>query len=33
MVAAYYRLLTEGLGIRHLRLVLGNSACMAGFGA
>ena len=25
MVAAQYRLLTEGLGIRHLRLVLGNS--------
>ena len=25
MVAAQYRLVTEGLGIRHLRLVLGNS--------
>lgn len=25
MVAAQYRLLTEGLGIKHLRLVLGNS--------
>jgi homoserine O-acetyltransferase len=25
MVAAQYRLLTEGLGLRHLRLVLGNS--------
>lgn len=25
MVAAQYRLLTEGMGIRHLRLVLGNS--------
>jgi homoserine O-acetyltransferase/O-succinyltransferase len=25
MVAAHYRLVTEGLGIRHLRLVLGNS--------
>jgi homoserine O-acetyltransferase len=25
MVAAQYRLLTEGLGIRHLRLVIGNS--------
>src|ERR1700704_5056489 len=25
MVAAYYRLVSEGLGIRHLRLVLGNS--------
>src|ERR1700674_20728 len=25
MVAAHYKLVTEGLGIRHLRLVLGNS--------
>ena len=25
MVAAQYRLVTEGLGIRHLRLVIGNS--------
>ena len=25
MVAAQYRLVTEGLGIRHLRLILGNS--------
>src|SRR5262249_2907914 len=25
MVAAQYRLVTEGLGLRHLRLVLGNS--------
>src|ERR1700756_3047407 len=25
MVAAHHRLLTEGLGIRHLRLVMGNS--------
>jgi len=25
MVAAHYRLVTEGLGVRHLRLVLGNS--------
>src|SRR5262245_20750310 len=25
MVAAHYRLVTEGLGIRHLRLVMGNS--------
>ena len=25
MVAAQYRLVTEGLGVRHLRLVLGNS--------
>src|ERR1700726_3101193 len=25
MVAAQHRLVTEGLGIRHLRLVLGNS--------
>jgi len=25
MIAAQYRLLTEGLGIRHLRLVMGNS--------
>src|SRR5262249_54394185 len=25
MVAAQYRLITEGLGIRHLRLVIGNS--------
>jgi homoserine O-acetyltransferase len=25
MVEAHYRLVTEGLGIRHLRLVLGNS--------
>ena len=25
MVAAHYRLVTEGLGIKHLRLVLGNS--------
>jgi len=25
MVAAQYRLLTEGLGIRHLRLIIGNS--------
>lgn len=25
MVAAHHRLLTEGLGVRHLRLVLGNS--------
>jgi homoserine O-acetyltransferase/O-succinyltransferase len=25
MVAAQYRLVTEGLGIRHLRLVMGNS--------
>ena len=25
MVAAQYRLVTEGLGIRHLRMVLGNS--------
>ncbi|MFX5693263.1 alpha/beta fold hydrolase, partial [Acinetobacter baumannii] len=25
MVQAQYRLVTEGLGVRHLRLVLGNS--------
>ena len=25
MVAAQYRLLTEGLGVKHLRLVMGNS--------
>ena len=25
MVAAQYRLVTEGLGIKHLRLVIGNS--------
>jgi homoserine O-acetyltransferase len=25
MVAAHYRLLTEGLGIKHLRLIIGNS--------
>ena len=30
MITAQYRLLTEGLGIKHLRLVLGNS--MAGHG-
>jgi homoserine O-acetyltransferase/O-succinyltransferase len=35
MVEAQYRLVTEGLGIRHLRLVLGNSmaACRRGCGA
>ena len=25
MVAAQYRLLTEGLGVKHLRLIIGNS--------
>jgi homoserine O-acetyltransferase len=25
MVLAQYRLLTEGLGVRHVRLVIGNS--------
>ena len=35
MVAAQHRLVTEGLGIRHLRLVIGNSmaACRPGCGA
>ena len=36
MVLAQYRLVTEGLGINHLRLVLGNSmgaGCMFGDGA
>ena len=35
MVLAQYRLVTEGLGLKHLRLVLGNSmgACTPGCGA
>ena len=35
MVAAQYRLVTEGLGVKHLRLVLGNSmgVCTPGCGA
>jgi homoserine O-acetyltransferase len=35
MVEAQHRLLTEGLGIKHVRLIIGNSmgGCIPGFGA